>query len=78
MQSNYFRQPKKLTLVMESIEALPKGSDYIEVDFEQQKVLYVPSELDIDVQVPSTNTLEVTYPTGWLATILWNRGPRRQ
>ena len=54
MQSNYFRQPKKLTLVMEKIEALPKGSDYIEVDFEQQKVLYVPSELDIDVQVPST------------------------
>ena len=62
MQSNYFRQPQKLTLVMEKIEALPKGSDYIEVDFEQQKVLYVPSELDIDVQVPSSNVLEVTYP----------------
>ncbi|WP_399632375.1 DUF4179 domain-containing protein [Sporosarcina sp. SG10008] len=67
MQSNYFRQPKKLTLVMERIEALPKGSDYIEVDFEQQKVLYVPSELDIAVKVPSRNTLEVTYPPGgWL------------
>ncbi|MCG7334476.1 DUF4179 domain-containing protein [Sporosarcina sp. ACRSM] len=66
MQSNYFRQPKKLTLAMEGIEALPKGSDYIEVDFEQQKVLYVPSELDIDVQVPSSNTLAVTYPSaGW-------------
>ena len=78
MQSNYFRQPKKLTLVMERIEALPKGSDYIEVDFEQQKVLYVPSGLDIDVQVPSRNTLEVTYPTGWLATIVWNSGQRRQ
>lgn len=63
MQSNYFRQPQKLTLVMEEIEALPKGSDYIEVDFEQQKVLYVPSELDIDVQVPSSNIVEVTYPT---------------
>lgn len=67
MQSNYFREPKKLTLVMEGIEALPKGSDYIEVDFEQQKVLYVPNELDIDVQVPSADTLEVTYPPGdWL------------
>ena len=67
MQSNYFRQPKKLKLVMERIEALPKGSDYIEVDFEQQKVLYMPSELDIDVQVPSRNTLKVTYrPGGWL------------
>ncbi|WP_318614524.1 DUF4179 domain-containing protein [Sporosarcina sp. YIM B06819] len=62
MHSNYFRQPQKLTLVMEMIEALPKGSDYIEVDFEQQKVLYVPSELDIDVQVPSSNIVEVTYP----------------
>ncbi len=67
MQSNYFRQPQKLTLVLEGIEALPKGSDYFEVDFEQQKVLYVPSELDLDVQVPSANTLEVTYPSGgWL------------
>ncbi|WP_186670421.1 DUF4179 domain-containing protein [Sporosarcina sp. BP05] len=64
IQSNYFRQPKKLTLVMDWIEALPKGSDYLEVDFEQQKVLYMPNELDIDVQVPSSNTLEVTYPTG--------------
>jgi len=62
MESNYFRQPKKLTLVMDKIEALPKGSDYIDVDFEQQKVLYMPSELDIKIQVPSHNTLEVTYP----------------
>ncbi|WP_391115770.1 DUF4179 domain-containing protein [Psychrobacillus sp. L3] len=64
LQSNYFREPKKLTLVMERIQAIPKGSDYIEVDFEQKKVLYVPSELDIEVQVPSRNTLEVTYPSG--------------
>lgn len=62
MESNYFRQPKKLTLVMDKIEALPKGSDYIEVDFEQQKVIYMPSELDVTVQVPTRNTLEVTYP----------------
>lgn len=63
MQSNYFRQPKKLTLIIENIEALPKGEDYIEVDFEQKKVLYVPSELDIDVQVTSNNTLIAIYPT---------------
>ena len=62
MESNYFRQPKKLTLVIEKIEALPKGSDYIEVNFEQQKVLYMPRELDTTVQVPTHNTLEVTYP----------------
>ena len=62
MQSNYFRQPQKLTLIMDRIEALPKGSDYFEVDFEQQKVLYVPSELDIEVQVLPGDKLEVTYP----------------
>ena len=78
MQSNYFRQPKKLTLVMERIEALPKGSDYIEVDFEQQKVLYVPSELDIDVQVPSTQYIRSHLSNWRLATIVWNGGPRRQ
>lgn len=67
LQSNYFRQPEKLTLVMERIEALPKGSNFIEVDFEQQKVVNMPSDLDITAQVPSNNTLEVTYPTGgWL------------
>lgn len=67
LQSNYFRQPEKLTLEIEKIQALPKGSDYIEIDFEQKKVLYVPSELDITVQVPSDNTVEVTYPSGgWL------------
>ncbi|WP_391209516.1 DUF4179 domain-containing protein [Psychrobacillus sp. L4] len=64
VQSNYFRQPKKLTLVMERIQALPKGSDFIEVDFEKKKVLYVPNELDITIQVPSDNTMEVTYPSG--------------
>lgn len=64
VQSNYFRQPKKLRLVMEWIEALPKGSDYIEVDFEQKKVLFMPSDLDIAVQVLSRNTLEFSYPTG--------------
>ncbi|GGA28202.1 DUF4179 domain-containing protein [Psychrobacillus lasiicapitis] len=67
LQSNYFRQPKKITLEIDRIQALPKGSDYIEVDFEQKKVLYMPSDLDITVQVPSDNTLEVTYPSGgWL------------
>lgn len=64
LQSNYFRQPKKLTLQIDKIQALPKGSDYIEVDFEQKKVLYAPSELDITVQVPSDNTMEFTYPSG--------------
>ncbi len=62
MESNYFRKPKKIKLVMDKIEALPKGSDYIEVDFEQQQVIYMPSELDFTIQVPSHNTLEVTYP----------------
>ena len=79
IQSNYFRQPKKLTLVMDRIEALPKGSDYIEVDFEQQKVLYVPSELDIDCSSTITQYIGSHLSNYWRwATIVWNSGPRGQ
>ena len=43
MQSNYFREPKKLTLQVGEVKALPKGQDYIEVEFAQRKVLHKPS-----------------------------------
>ena len=43
MQSNYFREPKKLTLQVGEVKALSKGEDYIEVDFAKNKVLYQPS-----------------------------------
>ena len=54
LQSNYFREPKSLTLKIAEIEALPKGQDFIEVDFDKQQV----------VSIPNLPTFEVTeiYP----------------
>ncbi|MGN7479105.1 DUF4179 domain-containing protein [Solibacillus silvestris] len=47
LQSNYFREPKSLTLKIAEVEALPKGQDYIEVDFEKQEVLFAPDFVDL-------------------------------
>ncbi|MFC6333998.1 DUF4179 domain-containing protein [Paenibacillus septentrionalis] len=51
IQSNYFRNPQQLTLRLGQIEALPKGEDYIEVDFEKQEVLYQPSYIQGELSV---------------------------
>ncbi|MEG0472165.1 MAG: DUF4179 domain-containing protein [Solibacillus sp.] len=52
MQSNYFEQPKQLTLAIGSVYAVPKGQDFIEVDFLKQKVVSKPDyyHWPIDVQ----------------------------
>lgn len=62
MQSNYFREPKKLTLLIPEIEALPKGEDFITVDFDKQQVLYQPSALDFTIRIRERNTLVYSYP----------------
>ena len=49
LQSNYFREPKSLTLKIAEIEALPKGQDFIEVDFEERQVVYMPELPDFTV-----------------------------
>ncbi|HWI50478.1 MAG TPA: DUF4179 domain-containing protein, partial [Rummeliibacillus sp.] len=43
IQSNYFRRPKKLTLIMDKIEALPKGEEYIVVDFKKKEIIQKPN-----------------------------------
>lgn len=43
MESNYFREPKALTLVLEEVRALPKGKDFIEVDFSVSELVNNPS-----------------------------------
>lgn len=50
-QSNYFRDPQQLTLKLADISALPKGEDYIEIDFDKQKVLYMPQLVDVELNV---------------------------
>ncbi|URN95584.1 MAG: DUF4179 domain-containing protein [Candidatus Pristimantibacillus lignocellulolyticus] len=57
IQSNFFREPEQLTLLLGSIEALPKGKDYIEVDFENNELLYVPEQLDLELEVMNHRSL---------------------
>ena len=64
MQSNYFREPKKLTLQVGEVKALPKGEDYIEVDFAKNKVLYQPSLSGLKAHV-SNGFLTVVAPTAY-------------
>lgn len=62
-QSNYFREPKSLTLQINDVQALPKGKDYIEVDFLKKKVLYIPNSVDVDIEVSSYGTITAKYKT---------------
>ncbi|MEO4054796.1 DUF4179 domain-containing protein [Solibacillus sp. CAU 1738] len=61
IESNYFREPKSLTLIIDKIEALEKGKDFIEVDFEKRKVLSVPKELDVQLEIWTDYTISATY-----------------
>ncbi|MEK9198324.1 MULTISPECIES: DUF4179 domain-containing protein [Bacillales] len=61
IQSNYFRKPNKITLVLDQIEALPKGEDYVEIDFLRQKIVKVPPIDDFDLKILDSNSIEVTY-----------------
>lgn len=60
-QSNYFREPKSLTLELNDVQALPKGKDYIEVNFLKKKVLYIPDNANVNVGIESNNTIRATY-----------------
>ncbi len=60
-QSNYFREPKSLTLKIDDVQALPKGKDYIEIDFEKKEVVYIPKAIDLELEVVGNGTFNVTY-----------------
>ncbi|MGG2073412.1 DUF4179 domain-containing protein [Lysinibacillus irui] len=51
LQSNYFREPKQLSLAIGKVVALPVGQDYIEVDFNKNKVLAKPPLAGLAIQV---------------------------
>lgn len=63
IQSNYFREPKSLTIHLGKVQALPKGQDYIDVDFLAKKVLFAPNFEGLAIRVENYNTLEVKVPT---------------
>lgn len=51
LQSNYFNDPQQLTLMIGAVHAVPKGEDFIEVDFATQEVITKPDYLDWDIAV---------------------------
>ena len=63
IQSNYFREPKSLTIRLGKVQALPKGQDFIDVDLLANKVLYAPDFEGLAIQVENHDTIEVKVPT---------------
>ncbi len=51
LQSNYFDDPESLTVMIGAVQAVPKGEDFIEVDFGTQKIISKPDYLDWDISI---------------------------
>lgn len=51
LQSNYFHDSDSLKLLIGAVHAVPKGEDFIEVDFGKKEVLTKPDYLDWDISV---------------------------
>lgn len=51
VQSNYFHNSDSLTINIGAVNAVPKGEDFIEVDFGTKKVLTKPDYFDWDISV---------------------------
>lgn len=64
LQSNYFREPKSLTLKIAEVEALPKGEDYIKVDFKNQQVVFAPDFIDLSKVEVYPMQVRVQYKPG--------------
>ena len=70
MESNYFDQPKNLTLTMSKLQAMPKEESYILVDTKNKKILKQPSEnyfssidvVDQNQQLVLQTTLPESFP----------------
>lgn len=54
-QSNYFYDSDELIVHIGEIQAVPKGEDYIEVDFTTKVVLFKPDFIDWDIKVVGSN-----------------------
>lgn len=55
VQSNYFHDSDSLTINIGAVQAVPKGEDYIEVDFGTKEVFTKPEFFDWDISVTSQN-----------------------
>lgn len=60
-QSSYFDEPEDLTLFVDRVQALPKGEDYVLVNFEERKVLYHPPYADMEIEVTGPGSVSFSY-----------------
>ncbi|MGE7941795.1 DUF4179 domain-containing protein [Lysinibacillus xylanilyticus] len=51
LESNYFHDPESLKIIIGAVHAVPKGEDFIEVDFGTKEVLKKPDYFDWDISV---------------------------
>ncbi|WP_427107842.1 DUF4179 domain-containing protein [Lysinibacillus xylanilyticus] len=51
LESNYFHDPESLKIIIGAVHAVPKGEDFIEVDFGTKEVLTKPDYFDWDISV---------------------------
>lgn len=51
LESNYFHDPESLSIMIGAVHAVPKGQDFIEVDFATKEVLTKPDYFDWDISV---------------------------
>lgn len=62
LQSNYFKEPKKLYFKFDKVQALPKVESYLLIDLEKKKVIKKPSYGKIEITNISNNSVEVKIP----------------
>jgi len=51
LESNYFHNPESLKIIIGAVHAVPKGKDFIEVDFGTKEVLTKPDYFNWDISV---------------------------
>ncbi|MFJ8065965.1 DUF4179 domain-containing protein [Psychrobacillus sp. NPDC096426] len=62
LQSNYFKEPKKLYFRFDKVQALPKEESYLLIDLETKKVMKKPSDGKIEITNISNDSVEVKIP----------------
>ncbi|WP_391119780.1 DUF4179 domain-containing protein [Psychrobacillus sp. L3] len=62
LQSNYFKEPKKLYFKFDKVQALPKDESYLLIDMEKKEVLNKPSDGKLEVMNINNNSVEVKIP----------------
>ncbi|MFJ7970006.1 DUF4179 domain-containing protein [Psychrobacillus sp. NPDC096389] len=59
LQSNYFKEPKKLYFKFDKVQALPKAESYLLIDLDKKEVLSEPTDGKLEVMNINDQSVEV-------------------